>query len=91
MEFWAEIQKPSPSVSRLVDIGTIIDMYATQCEALFVQQLTISPNSIQTIRRYAEFLLEVSRRCSAVSILNTPVSFLVMVGFGNWPYLLTML
>lgn len=59
MEFWTEMQKPSPSVARLIELGMQLDHDATQREELISQQLAISPNSIQTIRRYAQFLLEV--------------------------------
>ena len=59
MDFWGEMMKPSPSVGELVKLGNRIDYHSSLCESLLLQQLEISPHSIQTIRRYATFLLEV--------------------------------
>lgn len=59
-EFWVEMLKPEPSLSRLNEIGDAVKTYTALCETCFQKQLSLSPNSVQTLRRYAQFLLEVS-------------------------------
>ena len=58
-EFWTEVLKPVPSMSRMNSVGCKIEECIVKCEQCFRMQLQMNPNSIQTIRRYAQFLLEV--------------------------------
>ena len=51
--------KSEPSLARLNDLGMAIENAIVKCEAYFEKQLILSPNSIQTMRKYAQFLLEV--------------------------------
>lgn len=56
--------KSVPSVARLNKIGMAVEDSVSKCEACFQKQLSLSPNSVQTLRRYAQFLLEISNNPS---------------------------
>ena len=60
VEFWAELCAPKPSVRRLTDIGTRLETLTRRTESNFEKQLELYPNSVQIMRRFAKFLLEVS-------------------------------
>jgi hypothetical protein len=59
VEFWTEMAKPQPLLTRLHAVGTALEALAAQVESCYQRQLAVSPNSIQTLRRYAAFLSEV--------------------------------
>ena len=44
---------------RLNTIGTAIETLAGQCEGIYKKQLSMCPNSIHTLRRYAAFMTDV--------------------------------
>lgn len=56
--------KTVPSVARLNKIGMAVEESVSKCEACFQKQLSLSPNSVQTLRRYAQFLLEIANNPS---------------------------
>ena len=58
-EFWIEMTKTQPSMARLNVIGTAIEQASKKCELCFHKQLALFPNSAPTLRRYAQFLIEV--------------------------------
>lgn len=70
IEFWEELQKPLPYASRLQQHAKALHYHMNKCIDSYNKQLTISPNSIHTLRRYSAFLEEVcnnvteSRRCT---------------------------
>ena len=58
-EFWTEMSKPRPAMSRLSALGDAIERASNECQKCFEQQLTLLPNSAPTLRRYGHFLKEV--------------------------------
>ena len=58
-EFWQELLKPVPSLARLHEAGSAIQRAIAQSDSCFKKQLALSANSVQTMRRYAQFLDEV--------------------------------
>ena len=65
--FWAEMAQPHPSLGKLGDLGLLLEQHTAACAANFEQQLTLCPQSVQSMRRYAQFLSEV---CAAACILS---------------------
>jgi hypothetical protein len=59
-EFWAELSIRSPSLARLDAIGLCIERAMSGAEASFKRLLRLNPNSVPVMRRYAQFLAEVS-------------------------------
>ena len=53
------MNKARPSLARLSEIGVDCENLNRQCDTSFQRQLALCPNSVQTLRRYAGFLLEV--------------------------------
>ncbi len=58
-ELWQEVIKPLPSVGRLCNLGQEIQADMANASQCFAKQLAVNPNSIQTMRRYSQYLLEV--------------------------------
>ena len=58
-EFWAEIQKPIPSMFRLASLGMNVERTIASCEESFTAQLAMNPHSVHVLRRYAQFQFEV--------------------------------
>jgi hypothetical protein len=58
-ELWQEVVKPVPSVARLSQLGLEIQASLMDADKCFGKQLTVNSNSIQTMRRYSQFLHEV--------------------------------
>ena len=60
------MSRSEPRLSRLNAIGIAIEDIVRKCDASFQKQLDLCPNSIQTLRRYAQFQVEVSRRVAGL-------------------------
>ena len=60
--FWAEMTHKSPSLKLLDKIGSDIGKHMRQANDNFQRLLKINPNSVSTLRSYAEFLAEVPAR-----------------------------
>jgi hypothetical protein len=58
-ELWQEVIKPVPSVGRLCNLGQEIQSSMVNANQCFAKQLAMNPSSIQTMRRYSHYLLEV--------------------------------
>ncbi len=59
MDLWAELMSRTASASKLESTGGIIAENLQQADQRFQQMLALHPNSVQTLRRYAQFLDEV--------------------------------
>lgn len=51
--------KPVPSLARLNKFGSEIETTIRECDDCFQKQLAVSSTSIQTLRRYAQFLQDI--------------------------------
>jgi hypothetical protein len=69
-EFWAELALKSPSIIRLDAIGLSAEKAMTQADAGFKRLLQLNPNAVPVIRRYAQFLEEVTNDSSGAEALN---------------------
>ena len=59
VEFWSELSSDHPSSQKLHSIGQSIEQELLQTDKTFLKMLSLNPNSVQTMRRYAYFLDEV--------------------------------
>jgi hypothetical protein len=94
-EVWLELLKSVPGQAALNKAGTDFRNCVQQCESAFEKLLQLSSNSVQTLRRYAHFLGEVSFQGSPLFLRKDCVAFrltLLLVarfvatrnGLGKW-------
>ena len=69
VEFWAELLHKQPDIGKLNAIAGEITDSTARADAAFTQLLAINPRSIQTLRSYAQFLLEVTNNPSKANRL----------------------
>ena len=53
------MSKPQPSLARLNGISIALEGLSSACEACFKKQLVLCPTSVQTLRRYSQFMSDV--------------------------------
>ena len=63
--FWVELSLPTPSLSRLDEIGTKLGKCIHEAHAKFERMMKLNANSVTTLRAYAQFASEV-RLCFSV-------------------------
>ncbi len=59
-EFWKEMSHHQPSLTRLDSIGQEYDTCIKKSELCFTQMFRLNPQSVTVMRKYAQFLIEVS-------------------------------
>ena len=69
-EFWAELALKSPSLARLDTIGLSIEKAMSGADAGFKRLLQLNPNSVPVMRRYAQFLAEVTNNAGRAEQLS---------------------
>jgi hypothetical protein len=60
VEFWNELLHSVPSLKKLDSIGREMEYCIKKADESFSNILKISPNSLTTLRQYAQFLMDVS-------------------------------
>jgi hypothetical protein len=60
VEFWNELLHSVPSLKKLDSIGREMEHCIKKADESFTNILKISPNSLTTLRQYAQFLMDVS-------------------------------
>ena len=69
-DFWTEMSKSQPAVAVLNSIGLEIETLSVKCEDNFQKQILLAPNSVQTLRNYAQFLMEVTNNTHLAAKIN---------------------
>ena len=74
-ELWSELTNSNPSLARLEAIGKSIERWMTEANDSFQTMLRLNPSSVVAMRRYAQFLQEVSQQywnvtAGSESVLN---------------------
>jgi hypothetical protein len=63
MEFWRELTQDQPSLSTLDKSGTEYERCVKGAERGFQTVLKMDPKNVPAMRGYAQFLIEVRRKC----------------------------
>lgn len=70
-EFWKELASPQPSLSRLDDLGREYDEASRTAENAYKMMLQLNPQAVSIMRKYAQFLIEVSNNSTKARKLLT--------------------